>query len=56
MQCGRIVHDYFRQFSGLHINVKELMASEYTVLNLAKPHDMGRLLVDNSTAFFYLFE
>ena len=31
LQCGRIVHDHFRQFSGLHINAKELMASEYTV-------------------------
>ena len=56
LQCGRIVHDYFRQFSSLHINAKQLMASEYTVLSLAKPHDTVRLLVDNSTTFFYLLK
>ena len=56
LQCGRIVHDYFMQFLSLHINAKELMPSEYTVLSLAKPHDTVRLLVDNSTAFFYLLK
>ena len=56
MQCSRIVHDYFRRMGALHINEKELVASEYAVLSLAKPRDTVRVLADNSAALFYLLK
>ena len=51
---GQIVQEFWRDKSGLHINVKELEAAINTVKSLAKAGEMVSLSVDNSVTFAYL--
>jgi hypothetical protein len=51
---GLSVQDFWREKSGLHINVKELEAAIHTIKSLAKPNETVHLSVDNSVAFSYL--
>jgi hypothetical protein len=53
----RQVHDFWREGADLllhsHINEKELRAAIATVMSLAKPGAVVKLLVDNSVAYWY---
>ena len=48
------VQEFWRDKSGLHINVKELLAAVSTLKSLARPKEHVTLAVDNSVAFSYL--
>jgi transcriptional regulator of met regulon len=51
---GKMVQEFWRDRSGLHINVKELEAAINTVKSLANPKEHVSLKVDNSVTFYYL--
>jgi hypothetical protein len=51
---GTDLHEFWRDQSGLHINVKELYAALQTVKSLTKPGERVHLGVDNSVAYSYL--
>ena len=53
---GNHVQDYWRDKSGLHINIKELQVAVDTVKSLAHPGENVTLCVDNSVAFSYLMK
>ena len=51
---GTTIQEFWRNKSGLHINVKELEAAINTVKSLAKKKEHVSLKVDNSVTFAYL--
>ena len=51
---GKMVQDFWRDKSGLHINVKELEAAIITVKSLSHKGEHVSLKVDNSVIFAYL--
>ena len=51
---GNLVQEFWRDRSGLHINVKELEAAINTVQSLAQRKKHVLLKVDNSVTFWYL--
>ena len=51
---GHLVQEFWRDKSGLHINVKELEAAINTVQSLANPGEHVLLKVDNTVTFWYL--
>ena len=51
---GHLIQEFWRNSSGLHINVKELWAALNTIRSLAKRNEKIHLQVDNSTTFWYL--
>ena len=54
VQSGHAVQEFWRDRSGLHINLKELKAAMETVKSLATREDVVHLSVDNSVAYSYL--
>jgi hypothetical protein len=48
------VQEFWRDQSGLHINIKELQAAVHTLKSLAQPREVVTLGVDNLVAFWYL--
>ena len=54
MSQGGTVQDFWRDHSGLHINIKELLAAINTIKSLAKPKETIHLSVDNVVAYSYL--
>ena len=51
---GKMVQEFWRDKSGLHINVKELEAAINTVQSLSHKGEHVSLKVDNSVTFAYL--
>ena len=54
LQTGHVLQEFWRSQTGLHINVKEILAAIHTVRSLAHPGEKVFLLVDNTTTFWYL--
>ena len=50
----KCVQEFWRDQSGLHINIKELQAAVHTLKSLAEPREVVTLGVDNLVAFWYL--
>ena len=48
--------EFWREESGLHINVKELQAAIHTIKSLAHVGEVVHLCVDNSVALSYLLK
>ena len=53
---GKIIQEFWREKSVLHINVKELEAAINTVKSLAKPGEHVKLKVDNSVTHWYVMK
>ena len=53
---GKMVQEFWRDKSVLHINVKELEAAINTVKSLAKPGEHVCLKVDNSVTYWHLMK
>jgi hypothetical protein len=56
LTTGASVQEFWREESGLHINVKELQAAIHTIKSLAHVGEVVHLCVDNSVAFSYLLK
>ena len=54
LTTGAAIQEFWREQSGLHINVKELQAAIHTIKSLAHRGETVHLCVDNSVAFSYL--
>jgi hypothetical protein len=54
IRTGKIVQEFWRENSILHINVKELSAAISTVKSLSKPGETVSLSVDNQVIYYYL--
>ena len=56
LTTGAGVQEFWREESGLHINVKELQAAIHTIKSLAPVGETVHLCVDNTVAFSYLLK
>ena len=54
VESGKLVQEYWREKSTLHINEKELAAPINTVQSLSKQGETVCLCVDNQVMYYYL--
>ena len=54
LSSGRTLQEFWRDKSGLHINIKELEAAIAAVKSFAKPGETVFLAIDNQVAYSYL--
>ena len=54
IDTGKLIQEFWREESSLHINIKELRAAMASVQALAKEGEQVNLSVDNTVSYFYL--